>query len=130
MKFSRQEYWSGFPFPSPGHLPDPGIELGFLHCRQILYHLSYQGTKALYGMLMLVSQLCLTLYDPVDYSLPGPSVHTVLQGRILEWVSIPFSRGFHGAAGAVKVLSYFKGKCHKMLNYRLPPVVTKTVLCL
>ena len=26
--FSRQEYWSGLPFPSPGHLPDPGIELG------------------------------------------------------------------------------------------------------
>ena len=26
MDFSRQEYWSGFPFPSPGYLPDPGIK--------------------------------------------------------------------------------------------------------
>ena len=26
--FSRQEYWSGLPFPPPGHLPDPGIESG------------------------------------------------------------------------------------------------------
>ena len=26
MKFSRQEYWSGLPFPPPGDLPDPGIE--------------------------------------------------------------------------------------------------------
>ena len=26
MRFSRQEYWSGFPFPSPGDLPDPGIK--------------------------------------------------------------------------------------------------------
>ena len=26
MEFSRQEYWSGLPFPSPGNLPDPGIE--------------------------------------------------------------------------------------------------------
>ena len=26
MKFSRQEYWSGLPFPSPGDLPDPGIK--------------------------------------------------------------------------------------------------------
>ena len=26
MKFSRQEYWSGLPFPSPGDLPNPGIE--------------------------------------------------------------------------------------------------------
>ena len=28
MEFSRQEYWSGLPFPSPGHLPNPGIEPG------------------------------------------------------------------------------------------------------
>ena len=28
MRFSRQEYWSGFPFPSPGDLPNPGIEPG------------------------------------------------------------------------------------------------------
>ena len=28
MGFSRQEYWSGLPFPSPEDLPDPGIELG------------------------------------------------------------------------------------------------------
>ena len=30
MEFSRQEYWSGLPFPSPGDLPDPGIEPGSL----------------------------------------------------------------------------------------------------
>ena len=28
MGFSRQEYWTGLPFPSPGDLPDPGIEPG------------------------------------------------------------------------------------------------------
>ena len=28
MEFSRQEYWSAFPFPSPGDLPKPGIEPG------------------------------------------------------------------------------------------------------
>ena len=43
MKFSRQEYQSGLPFPSPGDLPDPGIEPESLHCRQTLYSLSYQG---------------------------------------------------------------------------------------
>ena len=43
MEFSRQEYWSGLPFPSPGDLPNPGIELGLPHCRQTLYHLSHQG---------------------------------------------------------------------------------------
>ena len=29
MEFSRQEYWSGLPFPSPGDLPDPGIKPAF-----------------------------------------------------------------------------------------------------
>ena len=28
MEFSRQEYWSGLPFPSPGNFPDPGIKSG------------------------------------------------------------------------------------------------------
>ena len=28
MGFSRQQYWSGLPFPSPGNLPDPGMEPG------------------------------------------------------------------------------------------------------
>ena len=36
--FSRQEYWSGLPYPPPGDLPNPGSNLGLLHCRQVLYH--------------------------------------------------------------------------------------------
>ena len=39
--FSRQEYWSELPFPSPGDLPDPGLNPGLLRCRQMLYHLSH-----------------------------------------------------------------------------------------
>ena len=42
--FSRQEYWSGLPLHSSGDLPNQGLNLGLLHCRQILYHLSYQGS--------------------------------------------------------------------------------------
>ena len=41
----------------------------------------------------LVANLCLTLYDPMDFSPPGSSVHEISQARILEWVAIPFSRG-------------------------------------
>ena len=36
-------------------------------------------------------QLCLTLCDPMDCSLPGSSVHGILQARVLEWVAISFS---------------------------------------
>ena len=38
---------------------------------------------------MKVTQLCLTLCDPMDYT-----VHRILQARILEWIAVPFSRGF------------------------------------
>ena len=38
-------------------------------------------------------QLCLTLHDPMDCSLPGSSVHGILLARILEWVAMPSSRG-------------------------------------
>ena len=40
-----------------------------------------------------VAQLCLTLCDPMDCSLPGSSIHGIFQARILEWVAISFSRG-------------------------------------
>ena len=36
-------------------------------------------------------QLCPTLCDPIDYSLPGSSIHGIFQARVLEWVAIPFS---------------------------------------
>ena len=39
----------------------------------------------------LVAQSCLTLCNPMDYSLPGSSVHGISQTRILEWVAISFS---------------------------------------
>ena len=44
MGFSRQEYQSGFPFPSPGDLPNQGSNLGLLYCKQMLYPLSHEGS--------------------------------------------------------------------------------------
>ena len=154
MDFSRQEYWSVYLFPSPGDLPDPGIEprdwiQGLLYCRQILYCLRHQGNpyhmnysspfyihhslvnlcfwqvggmtvhQRIYNLICYhFSMVCNpTLYlfffsstslllpthhpppscthaqscNPMDYSLPGSSVHGLFQARILEWVAISFS---------------------------------------
>ena len=44
-------------------------------------------------MLCLVTQSCLTLRNPMNCSLPGSSVHGILQARILEWFAMPSSRG-------------------------------------
>ena len=41
----------------------------------------------------LVAQLCPALCDPMDCNLPGSSVHGISQTRILEWVTMPSSRG-------------------------------------
>ena len=41
---------------------------------------------------VLVTQSCLTFCNPMDCTLPGSSVHGILQARILGWVAIPFSR--------------------------------------
>ena len=43
--------------------------------------------------IVLVAQSCPTLCNSMDCSLPGSSVHGILQARILEWVAVPFSRG-------------------------------------
>ena len=39
-----------------------------------------------------VTQLCLTLSDPMDCSLPGSSNHEIFQARVLEWGAIAFSK--------------------------------------
>ena len=64
LGFSRQEHWSGLPFPSPMHEVKSERE---------------------------VAQLCPTPSDPMDCSLPGSSVHGIFQARVLEWVAIAFS---------------------------------------
>ena len=43
-------------------------------------------------LMLCCAKSCLTLCNPMDCSLPGSSVHCILQARILEWVAISFSR--------------------------------------
>ena len=59
LGFSRQEHWSGLPFPSPMHESESEV-----------------------------TQSCLTLSDPMDCSPPGSSIHGIFQARVLEWGAI------------------------------------------
>ena len=45
-----------------------------------------------YMCVCLLAQSCITLCDPIDCSLPSPSVHGILQANVLEWVATSFSR--------------------------------------
>ena len=66
LGFSRQEHWSGLPFPSPVHESE-----------------KWKWSRS------VVSDSC----NPMDCSPPGSSVHGIFQARVLEWVAIVFSRG-------------------------------------
>ena len=57
-----------------------------------------------------VTQSCLTLCDPMDYSPPGSSVHGIFQARVLEWVAISFSRRFSPPRNRTRV-SCIIGRC-------------------
>ena len=98
MRFSRQEYWSGLPFPAPGELPDPGIEPGSpaLQVDSSPTELTGEPYRVIGKLLNTdckVAQTCLTLRDPMDCSPPGSSFHGIFQARILEWVAISLFRG-------------------------------------
>ena len=78
MGFSRQEYWSGLPFPPPGDLPDPEIEpMSPVLARWILYH-SATRKALMSGLHDIKHPICL---------------NKIIQARILEWVAISSSRG-------------------------------------
>ena len=81
MGFSKQEYWSGLPFPFPGNLPNPGIELRSPALQADALPSELQGKSE-----SEVAQSCPTLCDSMDCSPPGSSVHGILQARILEWM--------------------------------------------
>jgi len=75
--FPRQEYWSGFPFPSPGDLPDPGIKPMSPACQADSLPLSHQGSpfpyitawEILYITLFYFGVCC--LFFPSDHECHG-----------------------------------------------------------
>ena len=68
LEFSRQEHWSGLPFPSPKHESEREV-----------------------------AQSCPTLCNPMDCILPSSSIHGIFQARVLEWGAIAFSDMSHRA---------------------------------
>jgi len=67
-----------------------------------------------------VAQSCPNLCDPVDYSLPGSSIHGILQTRILERVAISFSRGSSRSRDQTRV-SRIAGRRNDLLGLQGDP---------
>ena len=94
MIFSKPEHWSGQPFPSPGDLPHPGIELRSPALQADSLPAEPQGkTKNAATVAAKSLQLCPTLCDPIDGSLPGsPSLGF---SRQEHWSGLPFPSPMH-----------------------------------
>ena len=92
MEFSKQEYWSGLPFPFPEDLPDPVIEPGSpaLQAGDLPTEL-WGKPPNMYAAAAKSLQSCPTLCDPIDSSPPGSSIHGIFHARVLEWGAIAFS---------------------------------------
>ena len=121
MEFPRQECWSELPLSSPSDLPTLGIEPGspalaggffttappgkpiYHNTLKKLFYFWFCGSyRDLCPFLLKVKseseiiQLCPTLWDPIDCSLWGSSIHGIFQARVMEWVAISFSRDLPG----------------------------------
>src|SRR5574338_159606 len=67
-----------------------------------------------------VAQLCLTLSDPMDCSLPGSSIHGIFQARVLEWSAIAFSiRSIQRVGHETPNTEYFPLVPRVILTWRL-----------
>ena len=143
MEFSRQEYWSGVPLPSPWictaakslqscptlvrphrrqptRLPhpwdSPGKNTG-VDCHFLLQGMKVKSESE-------VAQSCPTLRDPMDCSLPGSSVHGIFQARVLEWGAIAFSMDMYYSAIKKNVL-LFAATCIDLENIMLSEMSEK-----
>ena len=82
---SRQEHWSGLPFPSPVHESESEV-----------------------------AQQCPTLRDSMECSPPGSSIHGIFQARVLEWGAIVFS-GFHSYQHPYPWVGFFQANSCNLL---------------
>ena len=89
MGFSRQEYWIGVPFPSPGGSSWPRNRTHISHTASRFF--TIWATAAADAKSL---QSCPTLSDPRDGSPSGSSFPGILQARTLEWVAISFSNAW------------------------------------
>ena len=64
-----------------------------------------------------VAQLCPTLSDPMDCSLPGSSVHGIFQARVLEWGAVAFSN--HICLELVKIMHFHTFLLFKTIEVKL-----------
>ena len=92
MGFSRQEYWSGMPFPSPGHLPNPGIEPGSPALQTVSLlsepHNLNPNPNKISVITVESSQLCLVLFCCCFSCYLYLAMLITEERRLLSWTTV------------------------------------------
>ena len=128
MEFSKQEYWSGLPFPSPGDLP--GSYQHLLH----LLHWQTECTNCatwelvetdgnhvyMPCVLCLVARSCSALCDPMDCSLPGSSVHGDSPGKTTRVGCHAFLQGIFSTQGLIPGLPHCRWILYQLSHKESP----------
>ena len=101
--FSRQVYWSGLPFPSPGTLPNPGIELASLESPELAdgFFLNHQGSQEHFFLAAPCALRYLSFppgIEPMSSGLAGRSFITELQGKPWRALGEIKHKFFHGCS--------------------------------
>ena len=110
-EITRNQWWDGAPPGWASHKLASRFK-GLCHHSKLRYN---KGPMKV-TVELLVPQSCLTLCDPMDCGPPGSSVDGILQARILEWVTIPFSSWW------LRVACNWLGKLGNTTNQNfLPP---------
>ena len=133
MGFSRQEHWSGVPFPSPGDLPDPGIEPAYLMSpalagRFCTTSTTWEARVCIYVCMCIYISLYMCMWDVlvtyVMFDSPKPSTVSFIPmfTELIPWTGCCFKTdepemrkavnfGLHGVSilvGERKKSKYFK----------------------
>ena len=112
----RPHRWKPTRLPCPWDSPGKNTGVGFhflLQCMKV------KSEKE-------VAQSCLTLSNPMDYSLPGSSIHGISQARVLEWGAIPYF--IRDCQMAILCNPFFTHWL--MYFYKQKPLVTKFLVTL
>ena len=115
-KWKSMEGWCDMECRTRGLLVWIPTDVSNLYCEHFCSDM-YLRPKVLF------TQSCMTLCDPMDCSLPGSSVHEILQARTLEWVAMPFSRGSSQPRDRTYV-SCFTGRYFYHLSHQGSPFLS------
>ena len=108
--------------PCPWDSPDKNTGVG---CHFLLQGMKVKSESE-------VAQLCPTLHDPMDCSLPGSSVHGIFQARVLEWVAVAFSPNnvrslLFSLSPSLGLFTYFSGGWTGLHGFELAIRVRKSL---